>query len=413
MHGDLTTRRSATFFVALGCIQVIWPLTMDLYLAAFPVIQDGLRANPAAVQFTLTGAFIGMAAGQLITGPLSDRMGRMRPLAVALVVFCVATFGCAVAPNVSALIGFRALQGFGAAGAAVINLAIVRDVTSGSRMVALLARLQLVNGVFVVGAPAMGAQLLPLTGWRGLFWVLLGYGVALLVVTVAVLLRSETLAATRGRDRAALRSDYRLLVGDPQYRSVVIGGALLWAGMMSYMAASSFLFQEVFGLSATAYAIVFGGHGALMVVGAQVSSRVAVTVDLGRLVRYGTAVVLTAAVGLLISVVAFPGWGFVGFLVPLLVFTTGFGMVSPTIQSVALLRHGDRAGTAASLLGASNMVSAAAAAPLAGLMGLDTALPAACFVAGGALLGSVFLIVGTRSAAAQTSAAAPERASRR
>ena len=149
---------------------------MDLYLPAFPAIQQELRTTPQFVSLTLTGAFVGMAVGQLTAGPLSDRVGRMRPLVAVLAVYVVATAGCALAPSVDILIACRVVQGVGSAASSVIVLAIVRDCAAGPRMVLLLARLQLVNGTFVVTAPALGAMLLQVMSWRGLFWILVAFG---------------------------------------------------------------------------------------------------------------------------------------------------------------------------------------------------------------------------------------------
>lgn len=396
MAAEQPGRRPVAFMIALGCLQIIWPLTMDVYLPAFPQIQHSLHTSASLVQSTLTGAFVGMAFGQLITGPVSDRLGRMRPLLAVLIVFCVAAGAGALAPDVRILIIARFFQGFGAAGAAVIGLAIVRDVTSGPRMVRLLANLQLISGVFVVGSPALGAQLLRTFDWRGVFWMLLGYGMVLVAVTVGILWRTETRVAVRQRTEADLLRNYRILARDRRYVCVVVGGALLWAAMMSYMASSSFLFQGVFHLTTGQYAALFGGHGALMIAGAQLSARLASTSGVDRVLRQGSLVVTVAALMLLLSVTLAPGWGLAGFLVPLFLFTTGFGMVSPAIQSTALIDHGARAGTAASLLGAANMVAAAVAAPLVGLVGLGTPVPTGWFMSGCASISLALLVFGVR-----------------
>jgi DHA1 family bicyclomycin/chloramphenicol resistance-like MFS transporter len=366
--------RRLAFIVALGMLQAIWPLTMDLYLPSFPQLQAELATSPALVQFTLTGAFIGMALGQLFAGPLSDAVGRSRPLAVALVVYTLASVGCALAPSIEWLIAGRFLQGLGAAGCAVIGLALVRDTVSGPAMLRFIANLSVISGFFVVLSPAIGAQLLAVIDWRGLFWVLVGYGVVLVLVAGVILLRSETNPPERRalRGTATVRDDYRSLFGSPQFRWIVVGGGLMFAGMMTYMASSAFLFQDVFGLTPTQYAIAFGGHGALMIVGAQVSARLSRRFSPRRIVVIGMSALLAAVMALLVSVVLVPGAGFVGFIVPLLFFTTSFGLVGPAMQATALEPHALRAGTAASLLGASNMVFAAIASPIAGFFSVGT-----------------------------------------
>jgi DHA1 family bicyclomycin/chloramphenicol resistance-like MFS transporter len=366
--------RRLGFIVSLGMLQAIWPLTMDLYLPSFPQLQAELATSPALVQFTLTGAFIGMALGQLFAGPVSDAVGRTRPLAVALLVYTVASVGCALAPSIEWLIAGRVLQGLGAAGCAVIGLALVRDTVSGAAMLRFIANLSVVSGFFVVLSPAIGAQLLTVIDWRGLFWVLVGYGSLLVLLALVILLRSETNPPERRalRGTATVRDDYRALFGSIQFRWIVVGGGLMFAGMMTYMASSAFLFQDVFGLTPTEYAIAFGGHGALMIVGAQVSARLSRRYSPRRIVVIGMSSLLAAVTALLLSVVLVPGAGFVGFLVPLLFFTTSFGLIGPAMQATALEPHALRAGTAASLLGASNMVFAALSSPIAGFFGVGT-----------------------------------------
>ncbi len=398
MPGEQQNRQATGFFVALGAVQAIWPLTMDLYLPAFPEIADDLDTAPALLQLTLTGAFIGMAIGQLAAGPLSDRVGRMRPLLVVLALYAVASFACAMAPTIEALIALRFVQGLGAAASSVIVLAIVRDTASGARMVRMLARLQLVNGVFVVASPAIGAQLLRVLDWRGLFAVLVAYGLLLFVAALAVLRGHETNTAERRAARPTLGvlGDYRVLARDGRFRAVVVAGALHWAAMMSYMAASAFLFQGVFHLDATGYAIVFGGHGALMIASAQLGARLAIRRGVAAVLRGGSIVLAAAGIGLLLSVALVPAWGLAGFVVPLLVFTSVFGLLSPSVQSAALHDHGDRAGTAASILGASNMVAGALIAPLVGSLGLGTPLPVAAAMAVAASAAAVVVLVAIR-----------------
>jgi DHA1 family bicyclomycin/chloramphenicol resistance-like MFS transporter len=367
-------RRRLLFIISLGMLQAIWPLTMDLYLPSFPQLQDELGTTPALVQFTLTGAFVGMALGQLAAGPVSDAVGRTKPLTVALVVYAAATVSCALAPGIEWLIVSRFAQGLGSAGCAVIGIALVRDTVSGAAMLRFIANLSVISGFFVVLSPALGAQLLTVVDWRGLFWVLVAYGVVLVVLAFAVFLRSETNPPERRalRGGATVRDDYRVLLGSPVFRSIVLGGGLMFAGMMTYMASSAFLFQDVFGLSPTEYAIVFGGHGALMIVGAQVSARLSRRYPPRSIVLIGMTSLVTAAVVLLASVLLVPGAGFLGFLLPLLLFTTSFGLIGPAMQAFALEPHAMRAGTAASMLGAANMVFAAISSPVAGFFGVET-----------------------------------------
>ncbi|MBT2484402.1 MULTISPECIES: multidrug effflux MFS transporter [unclassified Microbacterium] len=374
---------SALFFIVLGFVQALWPLTMDLYLPAFPAIATSLDATPGLVSFTLTGAFLGMAAGQLTAGPLSDRIGRMRPLVAALGLYVVSSVICAAAPSIEVLIGARVVQGVGASAGAVITLAIVRDCAAGARMVRLLARLQLINGTFVVTSPALGALLLQITDWRGLFWTLVGFGAALGVAIVFTVAPHET-HAPESRSSGSIRAltaDYRAMVTDASYRFPLAANTLLWAGMMGYMASSSFLFQDVYGLGPTAYALVFGGHGAVMIVGAQVSARLSGRWGLQKVIALGAAGAAGSVVVLVTGVLVAPPGSLAAFVGPLFCFTASFGVLSPCLQASALQNHGARAGTAASVLGSSTMIAGALAAPLVASFGVSTVYPTAVFLA--------------------------------
>ena len=386
---------------ALAMLQVIWPLTMDLYLPAFPAIRREFGVPESAVQLTLTAAFIGMGIGQLTSGPVSDAVGRARPLAAMIVVYCVATVSCALAPSMEWLIASRAFQGMGSAACAVIALAIVRDLYTGKQLMIILARLAIVSGVFVVASPALGAQLMQVVGWRGLFWILLAYGLVLLCVAGIILLRNETNPLERRLQRKGVRltDDYRSLIADGRFRSVALAGGLLFSAMMSFMAGSAFLIQEVYGLSPTGYALLFGAQGALMVIGAQIGGFIARRTSPVLVVRIGAVALVVAASVLLLSVSLAPQLGVWGLMAPIMGFTTAFGLATPALQATALEHHGIRAGTAASLLGASNMTGAAIIAPVTGAFGLSSPVPTAvvmlCCAAGAAVL----LLTGVRERA--------------
>ena len=360
--------------VVLGLTQMVWTLAMDLYLPSFLQIRDDFGTSAALVQATLTGAFLGMTAGQLLTGPVSDAVGRKRPLLVVLLMHVASSVVCALAPSIEVLIVGRVFQGMASAASGIIILAVLRDSFSGPELIRMLARLAMVNGTAIVFAPSLGALLLEIMSWRGLFWVLAGYG-ALTVVLIASALREPERHAPGGPVLSVTLRNYRALLADRVFLATVLVAALVWASMFTYLASSAFLFQGLFGLSATEYAIVFASHGGLMVVGAQVSARLARRVSAARIaVGAGIAMCVSAAV-LVGSAVLLPGAGFLGLLVPLWFFTTALGMFNPASQALALKDHQPRSGTAASLLGASNAGLGALISPLPGLIGVGTMLP--------------------------------------
>ena len=175
--GDsLSRRRKLLYILMLGALTALGPFTIDLYLPAFPALEESLGVSEAAVQLTLTGTTVGFALGQLVVGPLSDKFGRRLPLILATAVHIVASLGAALSTDIATLGLFRVLMGIGAAGGGVVAMAMVRDLFSGYAMVRMFSRMALVNGLAPILAPVIGSQLLLFMPWPGIFFFLAGYG---------------------------------------------------------------------------------------------------------------------------------------------------------------------------------------------------------------------------------------------
>ena len=185
--GDsLTRRRKLLYILMLGALTALGPFTVDLYLPAFPALEESLAVSEAAVQLTLTGTTIGFALGQLVVGPLSDKFGRRLPLILATAVHIVASLGAALSTDIATLGFFRVMMGIGAAGGGVVAMAMVRDLFSGFAMVRMFSRMALVNGLAPILAPVIGSQLLLFMPWPGIFFFLAGYGMCVLIAAVFV-----------------------------------------------------------------------------------------------------------------------------------------------------------------------------------------------------------------------------------
>lgn len=390
--------------VSLGLTMAIWPLAMDLYLPAFVQIQEELRTTASSVQLTLGAAFLGMAVGQLVAGPVSDAVGRRLPLAVGVSAFAVLSILCALAPTIEVLIALRALQGAAAAATTVVGIAIARDIAHGPTLVRLLARMQLVSGLFTVIGPALGAVILEAAEWRAIFVVLAVYGGLLFVFSTIALISVPAPAGHRAHgSRGLARSfrEYGALLRDRRFVAFTLGGGLQFATMMTYMAASPFLYQDVFGLTPLQYAVVFGGHGALLIAGAQVMARLVRTRSLPSLLRGATAAFVASAALMLASALWLPQLGLPGYIVPVLLMVTAFGAMSPCIQSSALEQHGERAGSAAAMLGSSNMVFGACLSPLPAFFGVTSTVPSNLFVFLSAAACGAFVLLAARQGRVQ------------
>ncbi|MEU5316051.1 multidrug effflux MFS transporter [Streptomyces sp. NPDC021056] len=365
--------------LTLGGLTATPPLAMDMYLPSLPEVTNSLHASAATVQLTLTACLLGMALGQLVVGPMSDRWGRRRPLLVGLVVYVLATALCALAPTVETLVAFRLTQGLAGAAGIVIARAVVRDLYDGVAMARFFSTLMLIGGVAPIVAPVIGGQILRVTDWRGVFVVLTVVGALLAVLVWARL--PETLPVERrhvGGVGAALRSMGTLLADLP-FTGFMLAGGFAFAALFAYISASPFVIQEIYGASPQTFSLLFGLNSVGLVVVGQINGKVLVgRVSLEKVLGAGLAIVIAAATALLLmSLGAFGEPGLVAVAAALFVLMSAMGITLPNAQSLALLRTKHSAGSASALLGTSSFLIGAIASPLVGIAGEDTAVPMA------------------------------------
>ena len=375
-----TGRAYLRFVLVLGALIAIGPLTIDTYLPALPSITRDLAASESAVQGTLTGILLGMGLGQLLVGPLADAVGRRRPLIAGLSLHIAASVFCAFAPSIELLTVGRAVQGLGNAAVAVVAMAMVRDLFAGSAAATMLSRLMLVMGLAPVLAPTVGGAILQLTSWRGVFVILAVAGV--LLVTLASLALRETLPVERRRPLAirSVLATYGSLLRDRTFVGLVLISGLMFATLFSYIGGSSFVLQEIYGLSVAQFGLAFGVNSLGFLAGSQLNPVLLKRFQPRQLVRAGvTTGAVAALVMLTAAVTGFGGLALV--LVPLWFLLFACGLTLPNTPALALSRHGEAAGTAAALLGASQFVIGGAAAPLIGAMGSSSAVPMALVMA--------------------------------
>ncbi len=400
--GDrISTGRRVLYVILLGALTALGPFTIDLYLPAFPVLQEDFQTSAAAIQLTLTGTMIGFALGQLVVGPLSDKVGRRLPLLAVTALHVLASAAAAFAPTLELLSVARVLMGAGAAAGGVVAAAIVRDLFGGRRLVVMLSRLALVSGVAPVLAPLVGSALLLVMPWRGIFVVLAVYGAVMLVSAIVFI--PETLPPARRKERGAtVWQRYRSVFGDRVFIGVLIIGGMTFSGLFSYLSASSFLFQETYLFDAQQYGILFAANSLGVVLGVQVASRLAARFGPQWVLAYSTAVLVVAATAIIVTDQL--GLGLWGTIVPLFFFMTACGFTFPCVQVLALDRHGSAAGTAQSIIGATNFGVAGIISPLVGWIARDagiTATTMASVMVGCAVIGlaALWLIVRPRTVA--------------
>jgi len=371
-------RRVGLVFL-LGGLSAFGPLSLDMYLPALPSLAADLHASPSQVQLTLTACLVGLAVGQLVAGPASDARGRRRPLLVGLVGYAVTSALCAAAPSIWALVGLRLFQGMAGAAGVVIARAVVRDRYSATEAARYFAVLMLVNGLAPIGAPALGAAVLQVTVWRGIFVVLAGIGALLLAGATFGLAETLPPGQRRTGGLRATVSAFRGLLSDRAFVGCIVSAGLVFAGMFAYIAGSSFVLQDIYRVSPQTFGLLFGMNACGIVALGQLSRFLVRRTGPLRLLGAGVAVAAAGGVGVLVAVLT--GAGLPAILPALFVAVASVGLVFPNATALALAGHPQTAGSASALLGTTMFVIGGAVAPLVGIAGSGTALPMALIMA--------------------------------
>jgi MFS transporter, DHA1 family, multidrug resistance protein len=379
-----TTRQSRgvalRLLLILGALSAIGPLSIDMYLPSLPRLTRDLSTSASLVQATLTACLVGLAVGQVLAGPLSDMWGRRRPLLVGVAIYAVASLSCMLAPTVEALIAFRLVQGAAGAAGIVIARAVVRDMYDGPAAARYFSMLMLVNGAAPILAPVIGGQLLRVVSWRGVFVVVAAIGAAMFVATLAGL--RETLPPA-DRHAGGVRTTllrFRELCADRAFAGYALSGGLACGAMFAYIAGSPFVVQNIYGLSAQQFSLVFAVNGLGIVALGQLNAHLVDRVATGTLLAAGLGVSLLG--GLLLLVAVFGHLGLWGVLPALFLVVASIGMITPNSAALALSgRPPNVAGSASALLGLAQFVIGGLAAPLVGAGGSHTAVPMAITIA--------------------------------
>lgn len=377
----LTGRRRARVLATLGALTAFGPLSLDLYLPALPELGRDLGAGEALTQLTMSLCMVGLAAGQLLAGPLSDRVGRRRPLVAGVAAYTVISVLCALAPTIWALAGLRLLQGLAGAAGIVVARAIVRDLFGGAEAARAYALLMLVMGTAPVLAPLAGGQLARFGDWRVMFAAL---AVAGALLTAAALTLPETLPpGARVAGGAAVGQGFAALARDRSFAGYALVLALGACALFTYISFSPFVLQDGYGLTPQAFSAVFAANALGIVAGGNVSRLVVRRAGARRTLGAGLLTALAGSAVLLAALAA--GLQALWLLAGLFLVISSVGLILPNATALALEPHGERAGTASALLGAVQFLAGAAVPPLASLGGATaTAMAvtmAACVVA--------------------------------
>lgn len=354
--------------VVLGVMVALGPLTIDMYLPALPRIAEELGVSSSVAQLTLTGTLLGLALGQLVVGPLSDSLGRRRPLMAGIVLHMLASLACLFAPNIEVLGVARGLQGMGAAAGMVVAIAVVGDLFTDSVAATVMSRLMLVLGVAPVLAPSLGAAVLLKASWHWVFAALVLIAGALLLVAATALPETLPVAHRRPLKVRGIAATYVELLRDARFVVLVLVAALGMSGLFAYISAAPFVLQGRYGLDQQAFALVFGA-GAIALIGATQCNVMLLRRYTPQTIVLWALTVASLSGAVFVGIALADIGGLAGFVVPVWVVLAAMGLVIPNAPAVALTRHPDAAGTAAALLGAAQFGLGAAIAPLVGTLG--------------------------------------------
>jgi DHA1 family bicyclomycin/chloramphenicol resistance-like MFS transporter len=370
----------------LGFLQAAGPMSTDMYLPAFPAIERGFGTGPGSAQVTLAAWLAGLACGQIMMGPVSDRFGRRAPLLAGTAAFTLASAACALAPGLWALTCFRFVAALGASASTVVPRAIVRDFADGHAAAALMARLMLVMGAAPILAPTLGGALLAVTDWRAIFWVCTGYGA--LALALSALLLPDTLpeALRIPLHPGGIARRYLHVLTERGFLTHAMILSCTGFTLFTYLGGSPAVFILRYGLSPAGYGMIFGLNAAVYILAAQANARVLRLVGTDRVLRVASALLLLGC-----ACLAWLAWqnrvGLAGFCAVLMGVEAMMGFLLPSAQVGALSRHAAHAGSASALLGTLQFTIGASGGLLVGMLAgaaLPPALPMALLMLGGA-----------------------------
>lgn len=378
---SMTAVERARLFVLLGGLTAFGPLSIDMYLPALPMIGRDLHAAESIVQLTLTACLGGLALGQIVSGPLSDMLGRRRPLLVGVGAYAIASIACGLAPSAPLLVAFRVLQGLSGAAGIVIARAVVRDMYTGAAAARYFSRLILIMGLAPILAPVLGAQLLRFTTWNGIFFALAL--ISLLLLLGAALALPETLPLER-RQASGFRNTVRTfgnLLQDSKFVGFALAGGLGFGAMFAYISGSPFVLQGIYHVSPQIFSLIFATNALGFVITSQVNGSLVSRIDPARMMLIGLIANLAGGLALLAVVLYGHDLVVAAILPPLFVLVSSVGFIVPNAVALALTRHPEAAGTGSALLGLIQSGVGAIGAPLVGIEGTTTAIPMAAVIA--------------------------------
>jgi DHA1 family bicyclomycin/chloramphenicol resistance-like MFS transporter len=392
LRGFAETHDLRTLLI-LSVLMAFSSISTDIYLPALPTMADALHAGTGAMEFTISGYLIGFSLGQFFWGPLSDRIGRRRPIAIGLVLFIIGSAGCAVSQSVGGMIAWRAVQAIGACASVTLARAIVRDLYVGHRATQMMSTLMIVTAIAPMLGPSVGSLIIAVAQWRAIFWVLAVVG---LLTLAALYTLPETLAVER-RLREPLShvfSTYGKLLTQPRLLGYAGVGGFLYGGIYAYVAGTPFAYITYHHVQPQHYGLLFSlGSIGIMAMNL-VNVRLVARLGSDRLLRAGA--MGACVTGVLVAITARTGWGgLAGLVIPLFLFVSCTGLIAANSITGALNLFPGVSGSVSALIGASQFGTGIFGSALVGVFADGTPRPLGALMAFfgiGSMLCAVLLV---------------------
>jgi len=393
----LSGKKRIQLAMLLGSLGLLGPFTIDTYLPSFPTIVKDFHTTASLVQISLTACLLGLGAGQLFIGPLSDVKGRRKPLLLFLCLYLLASLTCSFSPNIYFLIVARFVQGFSAAGGLVVSRAIVRDLFSGKELTKFFTLIVLVGNLGPIVAPIAGGAILSFTKWNGVFIVLACIG-AILIFMVSLKL-PETLPPEKRvpSNLPQLMSNFGSLFKEREFMGYAFTQGFTTAGIFAYVSGIPFVYQNIYHVSPQQFSLLFGVNGLGLIIGSQLVGRLADHISERTFLKIGLGISIAAGAILLIALLLKAP--LIAVAIPIFFFVSSISIIGTTSFALAIESQGHIAGSASALLGLLPFVLGSLSAPLVGIAGSYTGVPMGVTIFGASLLAflSYFVLVRKRS----------------
>lgn len=393
----LSGKKRIQLAILLGSLGLLGPFTIDTYLPSFPTIVKDFHTTASLVQISLTACLLGLGAGQLFIGPLSDVKGRRKPLLLFLCLYLLASLTCSFSPNIYFLIAARFVQGFSAAGGLVVSRAIVRDLFSGKELTKFFTLIVLVGNLGPIVAPIAGGAILSFTKWNGVFIVLACIGVILIFMVSLKL--PETLPPEKRvpSNLPQLMSNFGSLFKEREFMGYAFTQGFTTAGIFAYVSGIPFVYQNIYHVSPQQFSLLFGVNGLGLIIGSQLVGRLADYISERTFLKIGLGISIAAGAILLIALLLKAP--LIAVAIPIFFFVSSISIIGTTSFALAIESQGHIAGSASALLGLLPFVLGSLSAPLVGIAGSYTGVPMGVTIFSASLLAflSYFVLVRKRS----------------